>query len=166
MDEITKREATALLGVSERALERYTKQGKLSIRYVRGKRGKEARYSQSEIEQFISERDTPIYQPAIVQDDHQSNYSDALVIPNKSPELVQSLTSLVEAISKTPSILLKDKLLLTIAEAQEITGLGKTTLKKAIAEKQLKAKRIGGSWRIRQDDLKDYINVMFDKVAF
>ena len=54
-----------------------------------------------------------------------------------------------------------DKLLLTIAEAQALTGLSREVLKNAIAAGELKAKQIGKSWRVKRSDLKEYIDKLF-----
>ena len=83
------------------------------------------------------------------------------------PELAESerLSVLIEALlehrassSSTPAY---HKLLLTLPEAQELTGLSRTLLRKAISENKLKAKIIGKSWRIRYADLEKYIAKLF-----
>ncbi|MEL4896038.1 helix-turn-helix domain-containing protein [Crocosphaera sp. Alani8] len=47
MDEISKQDAAQYLGISLRALERYTQQGRIGVKYIKGKRGRQARYQMS-----------------------------------------------------------------------------------------------------------------------
>jgi excisionase family DNA binding protein len=54
-----------------------------------------------------------------------------------------------------------DKLLLTMAQAQALTGLSREFLKEAIASGELKAKLIGKPWRIKRGDLDNYIDKLF-----
>lgn len=51
-----------------------------------------------------------------------------------------------------------DKLLLTIAEAQALTGLSREFLRDAITQGELKAKVIGKGWRVKRSDLETYID--------
>jgi excisionase family DNA binding protein len=60
-----------------------------------------------------------------------------------------------------PVVAIADKLLLTMAEAQALTGLSREFLKDAIASGELKAKVIGKSWRIKRSDLDEYIDKLF-----
>jgi excisionase family DNA binding protein len=47
--------------------------------------------------------------------------------------------------------------LLTLAEAQTLTGLARGVLREAIDRGKLKAKIIGRAWRIKRDDLNAFI---------
>jgi excisionase family DNA binding protein len=51
-----------------------------------------------------------------------------------------------------------DKLLLTIAEAQALTGLSREFLRDAINKGSLKAKVIGKGWRVKRSDLQEYVD--------
>lgn len=53
------------------------------------------------------------------------------------------------------------KFLLTLTEAQELTGLGRTILREAITQGKLKAKIIGKTWRVKYTDLERYIEKLF-----
>jgi len=50
-----------------------------------------------------------------------------------------------------------EKLLLSLNEAQNLTGLSRERLKKAITEEKLKASVIGRGWKIKRKDLDIYI---------
>jgi excisionase family DNA binding protein len=60
-----------------------------------------------------------------------------------------------------PSIPIADKLLLTLTEAQLLTGLSKQFLLSAIQQGTLKAKTIGRSWRVKRSDLEAFIADLF-----
>ncbi len=49
------------------------------------------------------------------------------------------------------------KLLLTLAEAQALTGLSRGVLREAIDKGKLKGQVIGRAWRIKRTDLEAYI---------
>jgi len=52
-----------------------------------------------------------------------------------------------------PVVPIADKLLLTLPEAQALTGLSREMLRDAITSNKLKAKVIGKGWRIKRSDL-------------
>ena len=52
---MNKDEAAGALGISKRALERYTKMGKLTVSYSKGKRGRIAVYDPDEVEKLRKE---------------------------------------------------------------------------------------------------------------
>ncbi|MDF5718102.1 MAG: helix-turn-helix domain-containing protein [Rhizonema sp. NSF051] len=54
-----------------------------------------------------------------------------------------------------------DKLLLTLPEAQALTGLSREFLREAISNGTLKAAVIGRSWRIKRSDLEEYVAGLF-----
>ena len=63
---MNKKEAADYLGVSTRAVERYTKQGKLSVKYEKGKTRPIATYKPDELKKLKDELETPTYQPSVV----------------------------------------------------------------------------------------------------
>jgi hypothetical protein len=52
---MNKKEAAAALGISTRALERYIGLNRISVAYVRGRTGDEARFDHAEVERFREE---------------------------------------------------------------------------------------------------------------
>lgn len=55
---MTKREVSKELGVSSRTVQRYVREGKLNVKYVKGKYGDEAVYSEKEVARLKQARDT------------------------------------------------------------------------------------------------------------
>lgn len=76
--------------------------------------------------------------------------------------VIDKLSSIIEALlgrsDNQPVVAIADKLLLTIAEAQALTGLSKEVLRSAIASGELKAKVIGKGWRVKRSDLQEYVD--------
>ena len=53
------------------------------------------------------------------------------------------------------------KMLLTLPEAQNLTGLSRDTLKKAMASGDLPARQMGKAWRLRPEDVRDWLQRHF-----
>ncbi|MBW4636291.1 MAG: helix-turn-helix domain-containing protein [Iphinoe sp. HA4291-MV1] len=171
---MNKQEAADFLGVSVRALERYVQQGRISVRYEKGKTRPTAHFDSSELEVFKTELEQPSYKPAVesrqIATEQQPETDKPVLYTGEISEfgeisVVDKLSSIIEALlGKTenqPSVPIGDKLLLTLAEAQALTGLSKEILRDAIAQGKLKAKIIGRSWRIKRSDLEQYIATLF-----
>ena len=54
---------------------------------------------------------------------------------------------------------MEDLKLLTLEEVAEIIGIQRRTIYNYIKEGKLKAVRIGKYWRVKQEDIKDFIEV-------
>jgi len=177
---MNKQEAADYLGVSVRALERYVQQGKISVTYEKGKTRPTANFDPTELEAFKEELNQPTVKPAfesrqlateqqpqtdklrhnpgeIARFDEVSGLGEIGVI-DKLSGIIESLLGKSDS---QPLVPIADKLLLTIAEAQALTGLSREVLKNAIASGDLKAKQIGKSWRVKRSDLKEYIDKLF-----
>ncbi len=164
---MNKKEAASYLGVSTRAIERYTQQGKISVKYEKGKTRPVAVYEQQELDRLKEELNATVHKPAVEISTKTDNLDlagvgvsglvEKLVIP-----LSQQLKQLTEAVQnlerrRTPIVPVEEKLLLTLKEVQALTGLSREILREAIAAKKLKAKIVGKAWRIKRGDLEDYI---------
>ena len=167
---MNKQEAAEFLGVSVRALERYVQQGRIGGHYEKGKTRPTLVFDAAELEAFKSELEQKLYRPA-VEATNPDNSATALARLSSTeivqPELAESerLSVLIEALLEhrlssisTPAY---HKLLLTLAEAQELTGLSRAILREAIKQGSLKAKIIGKTWRIKYTDLERYIEKLF-----
>lgn len=79
--------------------------------------------------------------------------------------MIDKLSSIIEGLlargETQPSVPIADKLLLTVQEAQALTGLSKEFLRDAIQEGRLKAKVIGRSWRVKRSDLDEFVASLF-----
>ncbi len=188
---LNKQEAADFLGVSVRALERYVQQGRISVKYEKGKTRPTANFEQAELEAFREELNQPTVKPAFesrqtapdeyrqissegeyrqIATDQEQETGIAVQTPGEITEFgeiatVDRLASIIEGLlsqdnnhSKVP---VADKLLLTMAEAQALTGLSREFLKDAISSGELKAKLIGKGWRIKRGDLDEYVDKLF-----
>lgn len=114
-----------------------------------------------------------LYKPAV----ESSNYdnpapSDTALARLSSSSSMQPETAESEHLSALIEVLLEHqsqrsstpayhKLLLTLAEAQELTGLSRAILREAISSRKLKAQVIGKSWRVKYTDLERYVEKLF-----
>ncbi len=153
--------AAEFLRISTRTLQRYTTQGKISVRYIQGKTGAEADYEKEDLERFKNQKDSVIYQPATQLLTRSEGQSQALApIDRESLALVgaSAAAAIFERLQPTkPSIPIESKPLLKLDEASQLTGLSRQTLREAIEKNRLKAKIVGRAWRIKRDDLDQYL---------
>lgn len=83
--------------------------------------------------------------------------------PEANPELqllVQALQELQRQGSRTLSAPVEAKPLLTLAECSALTGLSRATLKSAVDEGKLHARQIGRAWRVRRDELDQWLQTL------
>ena len=168
---MNKKQAAEFLGVSVRALERYVQQGKLTVRYEKGKTRPTANFDQTELEAFKEELNQPTIKPAVESRQITTDVYDVTVIaPITMAEfgeftVVDSLAGMVEMLitrgDKKPTVPIESKILLTLDEAQAMTGLSKGYLRDAIGQENLKAKLIGKSWRVKRSDLDEFVENLF-----
>jgi excisionase family DNA binding protein len=149
---MNKKEVAAELGISLRSVENYSKKGQLSVRYEKGARGDVAVYDPSEVRALkaVLQARTAIV-PTVI---HERPEAITRTIPESTAIALRRPTPAPPIL---PPSELAYKLLLTLSEASLLTGLGKWTLNQARKEERLKAVRLGGSFRFRPDDLKDFI---------
>ena len=177
---MNKQEAADYLGVSVRALERYVQQGKISVKYEKGKTRSTANFDPTELEAFKAELDQPTIKPAIESRQITTELQpDTGKLTHNSGEIarfdevsgfgeigvIEKLSGIIEALlgkgDSQPLVPIADKLLLTIAEAQALTGLSREFLRDAITSGDLKAKLIGKGWRVKRKDLEEYVDQLF-----
>ncbi|PLZ95290.1 DNA-binding protein [Fischerella thermalis CCMEE 5268] len=168
---MNKQEAAEFLGVSVRALERYVQQGRIGVRYKKGKTRPTANFDPTELEAFKEELNQPTYKGAIEtrqiatdkqqQTDklvHQAGEIDDLVVVDHLSSIIETLLTRSD---RQPTVPVSAKLLLTLAEAQALTGLSREFLRDAIVKGKLAGHVIGKSWRIKRSDLEAYIDNLF-----
>ncbi len=157
---MNKREVAEALNVSTRVVERYDKDGRLGVKtYVRGKTGKQADWKAADVERLRVELEAVDYPTNALE--ATNSQRAGLVVPEERERLIAAL----EAISsqrdshRAPSFTdLAAKPLLTLQEAQTLSGLSRGTLRAAIDAKKLKAQIIGRAWRVKNKDLQAYID--------
>jgi len=162
---MNKQEAAEFLGVSVRQIERYTKDNRLGARFEKGRTKPTPVYDEGELRRFKEALEQPVHRPAVhrMEGDSQTlaTQSDGGLSPMSQ---LQALGKMMEALSQqgqarpsVDAVQAGAKLLLTLAEAQVLTGLSRAVLRSAIDTKKLKAQQIGRAWRIKRADLETYI---------
>ena len=169
---LSKKEAAEYLGVSTRTLERYVKDGKLSVRYEDSPNGEIALFDQDELEQFAEDRQTPRIRPASVISELFPTTSDiapsrgvgGLLAPFQelTERLITALSEHDERRGNVTPEMLRGKLLFTLKEAQIITGLSREILMEAIRGGQLPSQIMGKAYRIKAKDLEQFIDELWD----
>ena len=184
---LDKKRAAEYLGVTTRTLERHVKEGKLSVQYDRGLFGEFAMFDPEELAAFKEGKQTTRIKPAIEPDQLERNpkaitsqnqltYSPQNPNPpelyNQQPESTFGITTLIAPLgswfgnltraidnhgSRVSTTELRSKLLLTLDEAQVITGLSREILQEAIKNGELPSKMMGKAYRIKTQDLERYI---------
>jgi excisionase family DNA binding protein len=164
---MNKIEAAEFLGISPRSLERYTASGRIAAAYVKGRTRPTLEYSREDLDAFKAELEAPVEKPIVPNPDTKAlariggNASPRAIVPRSG-----ELTALVQLLNEYSSAARHDKptasecaakLLLTLAEAQVLTGLSRGVLRQAIEAKKLKARLIGKAFRIKRTDLDSYI---------
>lgn len=128
---MNKKEAAKFLGVSVRALERYVQQGRISVRYEKGKTRPTANFDPAELEIFKTELNQPSYKPAVQSRQSLSNIESRQIATDIQPEadkamvypgdigditVIDKLAGIIEGLlAKTeaqPTVPVADKLLL------------------------------------------------------
>lgn len=160
-----KEAAAKYLGVSIRSLQRYTSAGRISATMVRGDRGLQTVYEQAEVEKFKEAlTSAPAYvRPAVtgVVGNAPGAESTALapIMQNGAEKLAAALEALKDAFkpAAAPAVPLSEKLMLTLAEAAQLSGLSRVYLREAIGKKKLTARIIGKGFKVKRSDLEKFI---------
>ena len=104
---MNKQEAAEFRGVSVRALERYVQQGRIGVRYEKGKTRPTANFDPSELEAFKEELNQPIVKPAFesrqTATDQQQQAGKLIQPPGEIVErseigVIDKLSSIIEAL--------------------------------------------------------------------
>ncbi len=181
---MNKREAAEFLGLSEKTVERYKSSGKLSARLKRivgadGKSRKVLDFNQSDLERLQRELSGNVVFPELT-DGHPQTETQTDTDRQTQLDTANFAGNEVSIYGQTPTanlfgIILKSfetmserhlevsnrfqKLMLTVDEATAISGLPKAYINRAIKKDgSLKATKIGGRYRIKRQDLDEFIN--------
>jgi excisionase family DNA binding protein len=74
---------------------------------------------------------------------------------------VEAIRGLLSGSSEEPrsaSVRVSEKILINLSDCRSLTGLSEATLRDAIKSKKLKAKIIGRGWKVKRQDLDEFIN--------
>ena len=169
---MNKKDASAVLGVSIRLVEKYASEGRLGeVKYVRGKTGKQADFDPAGVEKLKAELESIDYQlvapnrRAASLDGALSEQSPALVafvdmVKGAMSSQVDSLTSAVEALRSavdSPTMRLTEKLTLSFKEAALLSGVPESHLREGYARGMLRGAKIGRGVRVTPDDVRKYV---------
>jgi excisionase family DNA binding protein len=162
---MNKTEAADFLEVSTRALERYVAAGRIVGHYERGKTGKVLAFDADELHRFKDELEAPTSRAiALPAKAPIQPTSRALAKPDGTPnalalDVLGALAQLISdnARQAAPLVPIEAKLLLSLSEAQALTGLGRSTLLATIDDGTLKARKIGRGWKIKRADLEKFV---------
>jgi excisionase family DNA binding protein len=149
---MNKEDAAKYLEISVRSLQRLVQSEKLSVTYKRGNSGKqEAIFNADELEKYKNERDAESVKTASVPT------NDTALARNDANRFIELIRDAVTPKQKASTVEIADKPLLKLDECAALTGLSRDILRKAIDSKKLKGKLIGKAYRIKRDDLDEYI---------
>jgi excisionase family DNA binding protein len=158
---MNKKEASEFLGISIRQVENYAKQSKLSVRKEKGKTGDISVYDERELKRLKAELDSKrAPRPSVVT---ESNESTELV--RASDSRLSDVSRFAETLMQMQTgnrkagrdVAIENKPLLKLDESAALTGLSRQILRDAIRAEELKAKLIGRAYRIKRDDLDEFI---------
>jgi excisionase family DNA binding protein len=154
---MNKEEAAQELKISVRSLQRLVQSKKISVVYKRGASGKqEAIFNPEEIENYKRGRDAEITKPSVVTTgDTALARSD--VTTGDTALARNVIETIFNAIGQKPTVPIADKPLLKLDEASALTGLSRQFLRRAIEDGKLKSRIIGRGFRVKRDDLDEFI---------
>ncbi len=157
------------------------------MRYERSDKTRpKATFEKDELDRFKADLETPSIRPALESDTYRhaegekrkgerdSDRGELRNIPTDLPATVYRSESailaeaLVEAIERVMerqgrAIALPPdrKLLLSLREAQALTGLSRQALRRAVSEGKLKAEIVGRGWKVKRSELNRYVEQEF-----
>ncbi len=169
---MNKKEAAEFLGVSTRLVEKYASEGRLGeVTYIRGKTGKQAEYNREAVETLKTALESPDTSLATTTPDTSlaTTTPDARLFAAQLVEAIATREQAsIEAIrglllesgeqSRSASIRVSEKILLNLTDCRTLTGLSDDFLREAIHSGTLKAKIIGRGYKVKRQDLDEFIN--------
>lgn len=161
-DLVTRAEVLDLLNISERQLQKYGASGKLTVNYVKGKRGQESRYVRKEIEELINENNQIVTRGVTTNERTTPEPTNELTttpfhgLPPIALSFLEQLKDLLPSPSNTKLSELKEKPILTLKEASALTGLSYSRIREAIKKGELGAAKIGHGLMVRTRDVMTY----------
>jgi excisionase family DNA binding protein len=160
---MNKKEVSEFLGVSTRLVEKYASEGRLGeVTYVRGKTGKQAEYNQEAVEKLKAALESPDTSLAATTPDARLFVAQLVeAIASREQANIEAIRGLLSGNTEEPrsaSVRVSEKILLNLSDCRSLTGLSEGTLRDAIKSEKLKAKIIGRGWKVKRQDLDEFIN--------
>jgi excisionase family DNA binding protein len=175
---MTKNEACELLGVAERTLDKYAREGRLTVSQVRGKTGPRNDYDGGELERLKAELEAPqapqrAFAPLADAETREGQQAGAIVplrasapltqsgplfvlTPEQMPLLAQALAGQVEG-----AVSVADRLTLDLDGAAALSGISRGAIRAAIVAGELSGRKIGRGWRVERAALEAWVKVLF-----
>lgn len=160
---MNKRQAADYLGVSTRAVERYASKGLLIVEHEAPNR---AEYDDKSVRELKREMGKKAAEPkALVKRDTAPGRVNQSLVKMSGlllPMIREGVTAAITAAQPpAPGVPLSEKLMLTLSEASQLSGLSRNLLLEAIhaksRTKKLVAQKLGKGWKIKRADLESYI---------
>jgi predicted Holliday junction resolvase-like endonuclease len=160
---MNKREVSEFLGISTRLVEKYASEGRLGeITYVRGKTGKQAEYNREAVEKLKTALESPDTSLATTTPDARLFVAQLVeAMTSREQAHVEAIRELLSGKIEEPrsaSVRVSEKLLLNLSDCRLLTGLSENNLRDAIKLGRLKAKIIGRGWKVKKQELDDFVS--------
>jgi excisionase family DNA binding protein len=159
---MNKKQASEILGVSIRLVEKYAAEGRLGkISYIRGKTGKQAEYNQDAVEKLKAALESP--DTALTTNSPDARLFVAQLVEamaSREQAHVEAIRGLLSGISEEPrsaSVRVSEKILLNLTDCRLLTGLSGANLRDAIRSGKLAGRKIGRGFKIKRADLDKFI---------
>jgi excisionase family DNA binding protein len=148
---MNKIQATKELKISIRSLQRLAQDGVLKVSYQRGASGKqEAVFDAEQIAKYKLERDKPSDKLVTLP-----TYDKKQLARNDTQQFLDIFRNALTF--QKLVIPIADKILLTVNDCRLLTGLSEQSLRDAIHDGKLKARIIGRGYKIKRQDLDEFI---------
>lgn len=162
---MTKPEAAAFLGVSEKTISRYVSASKLTAHYVAGKTGRQLDFKEDELEQFRRAATETIEAGQPGQDTSGALVpTPAVALPVAPPLTLADLVRAIVAETRQdkPLVPPADKLVLSLDEAAALSGVPRSALDAARKDGRLHTVKIGRGYKVRRGDLETFVASLFE----
>jgi excisionase family DNA binding protein len=158
--QMNKQDVATELNCSTRQVEKYASEDRLgTIEYVRGKRGREAKYDDEAVARLKAE--LTVKSQEIIGSAPQSH---ALQRAGNEQSMTMFVAALSDALREAQTqgngvvdVPLRDKMTLSFKEASRLSGVPESHLRSAYAEGKLRGAKIGRGVRVSPDALKVFI---------
>ena len=171
---MNKVEAIKYLEISQRTLDRLISQGRLKATYIRSKTGPQIELNEDDVRRLKEELEMPVHRSVVSNQgeiEESANMSNdtflaRLINSSQCLDLLNEISHSMQAIAlHYTNVRLSEKILLTIPEAVIISGLSKAGIKRSLVDGTLPAVKEGGRWKIRPEDLREYVCKKVDKIS-
>jgi len=154
------------LGVSEKTVSRYVAAGRLPDVRKNGALD----IAEADVLRLKAELEAPVI---TARDNETGQERTAIVVvprargikPGNALAVIEGVTRQRETGQEKPFVPVADKLLLNLEDARALTGLSRGVLVDAIKAGELRALTIGRGYKLRPDDIEDWIEKMFKSAS-